>query len=155
MNKIVHCKYDKCLIILLLFLCLMIIVNAHMINGPNNCTLFDDHCGCSTNSYIYMIIDHIAFTIVLDITIANLFGINIRMPTIFFKCWKFRVRDLKNSGKYGSGLSCRWTLFTAWAFGSKLHLIFHRVELNKPWPNLKNLSGGLNLSHGLNMVGST
>jgi len=23
------------------------------------------------------------------------------------------------------------------------------------WPNLKNLSGGLNLSRGLNMVGST
>ena len=25
----------------------------------------------------------------------------------------------------------------------------------KQWPNLKNLSGGLNLSRGLNMVGST
>ena len=23
-----------------------------------------------------------------------------------------RARDLKNSGKYGSGLSCRWALFT-------------------------------------------
>ena len=41
------------------------------------------------------------------------------------------AQDLKNSGKYGSGLSCRWTLFTAWALGFKLHLIFHRVELNK------------------------
>ena len=27
-----------------------------------------------------------------------------------------RARDLKNSRKYGSGLSCRWALFTAWAF---------------------------------------
>jgi len=27
--------------------------------------------------------------------------------------------------------------------------------LRNPWPNLKNLSGGLNLSRGLNMVGST
>ena len=26
---------------------------------------------------------------------------------------------------------------------------------NRPGPNLKNLSGGLNLSRGLNMVGST
>ena len=25
----------------------------------------------------------------------------------------------------------------------------------RQWPNLKNLSGGLNLSRGLNMVGST
>ena len=24
-----------------------------------------------------------------------------------------RARDLKNMGKYGSGLSCRWALFTA------------------------------------------
>ena len=28
-------------------------------------------------------------------------------------------------------------------------------NLNCLWPNLKNLSGGLNLSHGLNMVGPT
>ena len=28
-------------------------------------------------------------------------------------------------------------------------------NLNKQWPNLKNLSGNLNLSRGLNMVGST
>ena len=42
-----------------------------------------------------------------------------------------RARDLKNSGKYGSGLSCRWALFPAWAFGFKLHLIFHRVEFKK------------------------
>ena len=41
-----------------------------------------------------------------------------------------RVRDLKNSGKYGSGVSCRWVLFTALAFKFKLHLIFHRVEFN-------------------------
>ena len=27
--------------------------------------------------------------------------------------------------------------------------------INNQWPNLKNLSGGLNLSRGLNMVGST
>ena len=32
-------------------------------------------------------------------------------------------------GKYDSGLSCRWALFTAWAFGFKLPLIFHRVEI--------------------------
>ena len=43
-----------------------------------------------------------------------------------------RVRDLKNSGKYGSGVSCRWVLFTALAFKFKLHLIFHRVEFKKP-----------------------
>jgi len=29
------------------------------------------------------------------------------------------------------------------------------LKLYTPWPNLKNLSGGLNLSRGLNMVGST
>ena len=47
----------------------------------------------------------------------------------FITIW---ARDLKNSGKSGSGLSCRWTLFTTWAFGFKLHLIFHRVEFKKP-----------------------
>ena len=26
---------------------------------------------------------------------------------------QIRVRDLKNSGKYGLGLSCHWALFTA------------------------------------------
>jgi len=36
------------------------------------------------------------------------------------------ARDLKNSGKYGSGISCRWALFMAWAFGVKLHLIFQK-----------------------------
>ena len=30
-----------------------------------------------------------------------------------------------------------------------------RNDLGHLWPNLKNLSGGLNLSRGLNMVGST
>ena len=34
-----------------------------------------------------------------------------------FEEWKkknpIRARDLKNSGKYGWGLSCHWTLFTA------------------------------------------
>jgi len=29
------------------------------------------------------------------------------------------------------------------------------VQVHNQWPNLKNLSGGLNLSRGLNMVGST
>ena len=29
------------------------------------------------------------------------------------------------------------------------------LEVCNQWPNLKNLSGGLNLSRGLNMVGST
>ena len=43
----------------------------------------------------------------------------------------FRARDLKNMRKYSSGLSCRWALFTTWALGFKLHLIFHRVELKK------------------------
>ena len=34
--------------------------------------------------------------------------------------------------------------------------IDHQVnKLIEQWPNLKNLSGGLNLSRGLNMVGST
>ena len=27
--------------------------------------------------------------------------------------------------------------------------------INAQWPNLKNFSGGLNLSRGLNMIGST
>ena len=48
-----------------------------------------------------------------------------------------RAHDLKNSGKYGSGLSCRWALFIAWAFGFKLHLNFHRVE----WHNLSSELG--------------
>ena len=30
-----------------------------------------------------------------------------------------------------------------------------REEIINQWPNLKNLSGGSNLSRGLNMVGST
>ena len=30
-----------------------------------------------------------------------------------------------------------------------------RQLLEHPWPNLKNLSGGLNLSRGLNIAGST
>ena len=34
----------------------------------------------------------------------------------------------KNSRNNGSGASCRWTLFTAWALEFKLHLIFHRGE---------------------------
>ena len=38
-----------------------------------------------------------------------------------------RAGDLKKSIKYDSGLSCRWALFTARAFGFKLHLIFNRV----------------------------
>jgi len=29
------------------------------------------------------------------------------------------------------------------------------LDKKDQWPNLKNLSGGLNLSRGLNMVGST
>ena len=41
------------------------------------------------------------------------------------------ARDLKNMGKYGSGLSCRWVLFKTWAFGFKRHLIFLRVEFKK------------------------
>ena len=32
---------------------------------------------------------------------------------------------------------------------------YERSIQNLQWPNLKNLSGGLNLSRGLNMVGST
>jgi len=37
--------------------------------------------------------------------------------------------QFKNSGKYCTGLSCRWALLTAWAIWFKLHLILHRVEL--------------------------
>ena len=48
------------------------------------------------------------------------------------------ARDLKNSRKYGSGLSYRWVLFTAWAFRFKLHLIFHRVS----WKNRFNIRFG-------------
>ena len=36
----------------------------------------------------------------------------------------------------------------------KLSYVFNK-RYHDPWPNLKNLSGGLNLSRGLNMVGST
>ena len=35
-------------------------------------------------------------------------------------------RRFKNSKKYDSFSSCCWALFTAWASGFKLHLIFHR-----------------------------
>ena len=36
---------------------------------------------------------------------------------------------LKKVGKDCSGLSCHWALFTAGAYGFKLHLIFHsRVQ---------------------------
>ena len=41
---------------------------------------------------------------------------------------------------------------------SKRTLIFVHLcatDIFKQWPNLKNLSGGLNLSRGLNMVRST
>ena len=37
--------------------------------------------------------------------------------------------------------------------GVSLQNIFN--EISKQWPNLMNLSGGLNLSRGLNMVDST
>ena len=50
---------------------------------------------------------------------------------IEIKYSRLRARDLKNLGKYGSGLSCSWALFTTWAFGFNLHLIFHRVEFKK------------------------
>ena len=36
----------------------------------------------------------------------------------------------------------------------KMREFFHENFVEQ-WPNLKNLSGGLNLSRGLNMVGST
>ena len=44
------------------------------------------------------------------------------------------ARDLKNSGLTDSGRSCRWTLFTAWTFGFKFHIVFHtcRGEFIKP-----------------------
>ena len=44
------------------------------------------------------------------------------------------ARDFKNSGLTDSGRSFRRALLTAWAFGFKLHLIFHtcRVEFIKP-----------------------
>ena len=35
------------------------------------------------------------------------------------------------------------------------HFCREITNLNKQWPNLKNLRGGLNLNRGLNMVGST
>ena len=51
--------------------------------------------------------------------------------SFFYLVAMTRDRDFKNSGKYGSGLSCRWILFTAWSFVFKLHLISHRVEFKK------------------------
>ena len=48
------------------------------------------------------------------------------------------ARDLKNSRKYGSGLSYRWVLFTAWAFRFKFHLILNRVS----WKNRFNIRFG-------------
>jgi len=53
------------------------------------------------------------------------------MTATFWLPQFYQSSRFKNSGKYGSGLSCRLTLFTAWAFGFKLHLIFHRVEWKK------------------------
>ena len=58
--------------------------------------------------------------------------INIDLNPLSFSRDAFWTSHSKNSGKYGSGLSCRWTLFLAWAFGFKLHLIFERVEFKKP-----------------------
>ena len=52
----------------------------------------------------------------------------IRKFKTWFSIWSIQSPRFKNSEKYDSGLSCRWALFTAWAFGFKLHLIFHRVE---------------------------
>ena len=72
------------------------------------------------------------FNLCLTITVCNF---NLRKRCLFYKllcCPKpilCRAGDLKNSVKYGSGPKCRWALFTAWAFGFKLHLIFPRVEL--------------------------
>ena len=34
-------------------------------------------------------------------------------------------------------------------------ILTEQITIFNQWPNLKNLSGGLNLSRGLNMVGST
>ena len=36
-----------------------------------------------------------------------------------------------------------------------LELVDYKILILGQWPNLKNLSGGLNLNRGLNMVGST
>ena len=49
---------------------------------------------------------------------------------------------------------------SAWCLDSKnlrdnIKKILIKVNSRLQWPNLKNLSGGLNLSRGLNMVGST
>ena len=64
----------------------------------------------------------------------------VHVEFIIFASWKIlylsslshnylpRAGDQKKSGKYGSGLSCHWALFTALAFEFKLHLIFNRVE---------------------------
>ena len=38
---------------------------------------------------------------------------------------------LEDSGQYDSGLSWSWALFTAWAFGFKLHQILHRCWVQK------------------------
>ena len=47
--------------------------------------------------------------------------------------------------------------FNTGQFLGNSSLLFHATKINKCdlWPNLKNLSGGLNLNRGLNMVGST
>jgi len=39
--------------------------------------------------------------------------------------------------------------------GRDIACVAFRIKELVLWPNLKNLSGGLNLSRGLNMVGST
>ena len=77
--------------------------------------------------------------------------VNSFLLIIFFSVW---ARDLKNSGKYGSGRSCRWVLSTTWAFGFKLHLIFHRVELKKNTLNIEPYSPPKPTKVGFIFIGS-
>ena len=50
----------------------------------------------------------------------------------------------------------RWFLITSrYSMELEMKSEFNDSQQKSLWPNLKNLSGGLNLSRGLNMVGST
>ena len=64
-----------------------------------------------------------------------------------------RKKELKVEFFLFSGFESLFPLFTLYSkHGLSLHKIKKKTIYN-PWPNLKNLSGGLNLSRGLNMVG--
>ena len=63
---------------------------------------------------------------------------------------------IKQYGKFETFFnSFNFEAFLQFIVNIKLNISFRYDIFLDLWPNLKNLSGGLNLSRGLNMVGST